>query len=198
MKRTPGRTYEEREHYWIRIISEARRYPDGIIAYLERQGIRKNNYYRWFKRLSPTHPEWKHASTDSGHPVVMEHSKKGAKLPKTEVTEKAQRRRFSPKEKARILDEFENAEPGKGAAVLRREGIYSSQIRQWRLERDERSLEAKKRGPKPNPAAQEIKKLKAQLAKAERKLSRANAMIELQKKVAEILKTAMEESDDEE
>ncbi len=197
MKRTPGRTYEEREQYWIRIIGEARRYPDGIIAYLERQGIRKNNYYRWFKRLSPTHPEWKNSSTDPGHSVMMERSKKGAKLPKTQVTERARRRRFSAQEKSRILDEFENAGPGNGAAILRREGIYSSQIRQWRLERSESSLEAKKRGPKPNPAADEIKKLKAQLAKTEKKLARANAMIDLQKKVAEILKTAMEENEDE-
>lgn len=128
---------------------------------------------------------------------MRERSKERSKLPKTEVTEKATRRRFSPKEKARILNEYESAAPGEGAAILRREGIYSSQIHKWRLERDQGSLQEQKRGPKPNPAAQEVKKLKAQLAKTEKKLAQANALIELQKKVAEILKTSLEESEDE-
>ncbi len=196
MQQTPGDSKEEREQYWVKIINEARRFPDGITAYLNSKGYEKDNYYQWFKKLRPSHPEWNNLAKDSSHRRMKSRSKESAKRPKTEVSEKAQRRRFSSKEKARILDEFENAEHGKGAAILRREGIYYSQIHQWRSERDERSLEARKRGPKPNPAAQEIKKLKAQLAKAEKKLERANALIDLQKKVAEILKTSLEESDD--
>lgn len=196
MKRTPGYTEEERHGYWTEIIIEARRHPLGVTAYLASQGLEKNNYYHWFKKLRSQHPEWNDLGKDPKHRAMRERSKKSKKLPKTEVTEKAVRRRFSPQEKARILNEYENAEPGKGAALLRREGIYSSQIHEWRLERDERSLEAQKRGPKPNPLAQENKKLKAQLAKTEKKLAQANALIELQKKVAEILKTSLEESED--
>lgn len=193
MKPTPGDTSEERGEYWIKIITEARRYPLGVTAYLASHGLEKDNYYQWFKKLKKSHPEWNDLSKDPKHRAMRDRAKKSKKLPKTEVTEKAVRRRFSPQEKARILDEYENAEPGKGAAILRREGIYSSQIHEWRLERDERALEAKKRGPKPNPLLHENKKLKAQLAKTEKKLAQANALIELQKKVAEILRTSLDE-----
>jgi transposase len=198
MKKTPGFSPEEREQYWVEIITEARRFPDGIGAYLKSKGCEKNNYYYWFKRLSPMHPEWDDLTKAPGRRAKRTSVKKGSKLPKTEVTEKAQRRRFSSPEKARILDEFEQAGPGQGAAILRREGIYYSQIHQWRKDRKESSLKAKKRGPKPNPAAQEIKKLQAQLAKTEKKLKRANAIIDFQKKVAEILRSSMDESEDEE
>ena len=194
MKLTPGISAEEREQYWVETISEARQSPSGISAYLNSMGINKNNYYYWFQRLTPAHPEWEDSSKDSQRRPKKAKAK--AKLPKTEVTEKAQRRRFSAQEKARILDEFEKAEQGQGAAILRREGIYYSQIHQWRKEREENSLVAKKRGPKPNPAAEEIKKLKAQLAKTEKKLARANAIIDFQKKVAEILRSSVEESED--
>jgi transposase len=196
MKLTPGYTNEEREKYWVEKINNARRDPRGVTAYLKSKGLNKNNYYQWFKRLRHKHPEWHDLAKDPKHRAMRERSKKAAKLPKTEVSEKAQRRRFSPQEKLRILDEFESASSGKGAAILRREGIYSSQIHQWRLERDEGSLEPKKRGPKPNPAAQEIKQLKVQLAKTEKKLAQANALIELQKKIAEILRTDQDESEE--
>jgi len=196
MKRTPGYTDEEREKYWIKIINQARRDPRGVTAFLLEQGVEKNNYYQWFKTLRRSHPEWHDLSKDANHRALRARSKSGAKLPKTEVGEKAKRRRWSPQEKKRILDALDSAGPGKGNAILRREGVYSSQIHQWRLEEDEGSLVAKKRGPKPNPAAQEVKKLKAQLAKAEKKLAQANALLDLQKKVAEILRTLEESSDE--
>lgn len=198
MKKTPGYTDEEREQYWIEIINAARKYPRGITTYLKENGIEKENYYQWFKKLRPSHPEWRDLGKDPKHRAMRERAKKGAKLPKTEVTEKAKRKRWSPQEKIRILDEVDSAALGKAAAILRREGIYSSQIHQWRLERAEGSLEPQKRGPKPNPDAQEVKRLKAQLAKTEKKLAQANALIDLQKKVAEILKTSLEESESEE
>lgn len=196
MKKTPGYTDEERERYWVDIINNARRHPAGVTAYLLSKGINKNNYYQWFKRLRKSHPEWHDLADDPKHREMRERSKKGTKLPKTEVVEKARRRRWSPQEKSRILNEFENADNGKGAALLRREGIYFSQIHQWRLERDEGSLEPKKRGPKANPATEEIRALKAQLAKTEKKLAQANALIDLQKKVAKILETSLGESED--
>lgn len=200
MKLTPGYSDEERAQYWIEIINEARRYPKGVTAYLLSQGIEKNNYYHWFKKLRQSHPEWNDLANDPKHRAMRDRAKKGTRLPKTEVLEKAKRRRFSPQEKMRILDEVDSAALGKAAAILRREGIYSSQIHQWRLERAEGSLEPRKRGPKPNPDAQEVKRLKAQLARAEKKLAQANALIDLQKKVAEILKTStsLDESESEE
>lgn len=128
----------------------------------------------------------------------MAKAKQRQKLPATEVREKAKRRRWSPAEKARILDEIDQAPTGTVAAILRREGLYSSAIDKWRLESDGRALEPRKRGPKPNPAAHEIKRLKAALAKSEKKLAQATALIELQKKVAEILRTSLDESDENE
>jgi transposase-like protein len=197
MKPTPGDTNEERSEYWIRIITEARRYPLGVTAYLASRGLEKDNYYQWFKKLRKTHPEWNDLAKDPKHRAMREGAKKRSKQPKTEVVEKATRRSWSAKEKLRILNEFENAEPGKGAAILRREGIYASQIHDWRSEREQGTLGQQKRGPKPNPLAQENRKLKAALARSEKKLAQANALIEIQKKVAEILKTSLEESEDE-
>lgn len=195
MKRTPGYSDEERENYWIEIINQARLHPHGVTAYLESRGVSKNNYYSWFNKLRKSHPEWNDLSKDPAL-AMKARSKKSGNLPKTEVADKARRRRWSPKEKNRILDEYENALPGKAASVLRREGIYSSQIYEWRRERDEGVLGEKKRGPKPNVAAQEIKRLKAALAKSEKKLAKANALLELQKKVAEILRTSLDENED--
>lgn len=188
MKLTPRATPKERERYWTQLIEEGRHYADGIMAFCKKKGVAKNSYYVWFKRLRAAHPEWQ----DASHRAV----KSVSKLPKTEVREKASRRRYTAKDKARILEEIDRAAPGQVAAILRREGIYTSYVQKWRLERAERNLEARKRGPKPNLAAAEIKKLKTQLARAEKKLARANAMIELQKKVAEILGTSLE-SDEE-
>ncbi len=217
MKLTPGYSAEERENYWVEIINAARRHPRGVTAYLLSVGVEKENYYQWFKKLRAKHPEWKDLNKDKKHRALRERSRKaassqktvtkkvrldrpdkGVELPKTEVTQKARRRRFSPQEKLRILNEIDNALPGKGAAIIRREGIYSSQIAQWRSELAQGSLEPKKRGPKPDPSAQEIKKLKAQLAKSQKKLAQANLLIDLQKKIAEILRTSPDESEDEE
>jgi outer membrane murein-binding lipoprotein Lpp len=59
-----------------------------------------------------------------------------------------------------------------------------------------RGLEPKKRGPKVNPLASELKKLKADKARLEKKLEQANMLIELQKKVAQILGATLQESDE--
>jgi transposase len=196
MKVTPGRTATEREAYWTKIITEARNNAQGVAAYLREHDIPQNNYYHYFGRLRSDHPEWKDLSTDGRHLAMKERARRKAKAPKTEVPEKAQRRQFSPTEKVRILKEIDECEPGKVAAVLRREGIYSSQVQSWRLAMANASTEAVKRGPKPNPAAEEIGRLKAQLAKAEKKLAKANAVIEFQKKMGEILRTSMEIDDE--
>jgi transposase len=111
-----------------------------------------------------------------------------------EVSAKATRRRFSGKEKSQILDEVDACtKPGEISAVLRRLGIYSSCISRWRWTRKQRQLEAlspKKRGPtaKATKAIElENESLKKALAKAEVRAKRAEAIIEVQKKVSEIL-----------
>jgi transposase len=125
--------------------------------------------------------------------------------PRTEVTEKAQRRRFSAEYKRRILREAAACtERGELGALLRREGLYSSHLTEWRkqAERGELAgLTPKKRGPKVQPVDprdKEIQQLKREVVKLERRAVRAEALVELQKKVSEMLGIALPTPTDEE
>ncbi|CAN5828916.1 hypothetical protein BH24DEI2_BH24DEI2_14130 [soil metagenome] len=93
-------------------------------------------------------------------------------------------RRFSAKYKLEILTEVEAAsEKGQVGQILRREGLYSSLLSQWRKQRDRGALEAmnaKKRGPKTNQVAAENRRLREQNARLEERLSTAEALIEAQ------------------
>jgi transposase-like protein len=110
-----------------------------------------------------------------------------------EVVAKAQRRQFSAAYKTRILREAEAcAGTGQIGALLRREGLYSSHLTQWRKLRAQGALgalAAKKRGPKPvrDAREREIAKLSRENARLRRKLAQAEAVIEVQKKLSEIL-----------
>jgi transposase-like protein len=86
--------------------------------------------------------------------------------PDPEVPEKKRRRKFTAKYKLRILAEADScAEPGQLGALLRREGLYSSNLTVWRRQREEGLLDAlspKKRGRKKkpkNPLAAEVARL---------------------------------------
>ena len=70
--------------------------------------------------------------------------------PALEVVSKRGRRKFAWEYKRHILAELDQAERGQATQILRREGLYSGTVGSWRKERD-RALEAKARGPKPNP-----------------------------------------------
>lgn len=112
----------------------------------------------------------------------------------TEVVAKASRRRFSPAEKLRILREAERCTArGELGALLRREGLYSSQLGDWRRARERGELgglSPRSRGPKPRKSDERDKKI-AELERENRKLraklERAEGLIEVQKKVSEIL-----------
>jgi transposase-like protein len=115
-------------------------------------------------------------------------------IPNPEVKEKATRRRFTAEYKRRILAEVERCrKPGELGALLRREGLYSSHLTQWRkamAEEGRLGLEPKKRGRKPkpvNPLAKENERLQKELAKTKAKLEKANIVIEAQKKMAQLL-----------
>jgi transposase len=76
-----------------------------------------------------------------------------------EVSEKASRRRFTAEYKARVLDEADRCtEPGQVGELLRREGLYSSHLTNWRRQR-KTGLAPKQRGRKPKPNKQEQQKL---------------------------------------
>ena len=111
--------------------------------------------------------------------------------PDPEVSEKAQRRKFSAEDKKRILEEVDAAGHGGIGAVLRREGIYSSTLHGWRKERDTAVHKAfsQKRGPQPkrNPLAGENEKLRRQNQRLQEELEKAHIVIDVQKKVAKLL-----------
>ncbi len=116
------------------------------------------------------------------------------KVPETEVVEKAKRRTFTAEYKRRILEEVDRAtKPGEIGAILRREGLYSSVLAAWRRQREAGELSAltpKRRGPKakvPDERDRELAELRRKLTRAEARAERAEAIVELQKKVSEIL-----------
>jgi transposase len=110
----------------------------------------------------------------------------------TEVPEKAKRRTFPVEYKLRIVKEADAcAGPGEIGALLRREGLYSSNLVSWRQARDRGELapgaKAKKRGPKgtaPDPRDKKIAEMERQIAKLTTRAERAEAIAEIQKKLA--------------
>lgn len=121
----------------------------------------------------------------------------------TEVVAMPKRRRFSAEEKLRILKEADACtQPGEQGALLRREGLYSSHLTEWRRARERGKLEAlepKKRGRKPaavNPLEKQVSELTRALQKAEARAKRAEALVELQKKISELLGIPLPKEDE--
>ena len=111
-------------------------------------------------------------------------------MPDPEVPERPVRRRFSAQYKLDILAQIDAAEPGGIGAILRREGLYSSHLVDWRRARDRGALEALARPqgrPRPNPLAKEVERLTRQNARLEGRLATAERIIEIQGKVSELL-----------
>lgn len=115
-------------------------------------------------------------------------------IPDPEVTDKAVRRRFTAKYKLSILQQADSSsEAGGNGALLRREGLYSSNLNTWRRQRDEGSLAAltpKQRGRKAAPAdpvALENEQLRKDNARLAKRLKQAELIIDVQKKVSQLL-----------
>jgi len=111
-----------------------------------------------------------------------------------ELSDRPRRRTFTAQDKLRILAETDRAaETGGIGAILRREGLYSSALTDWRRQRDAGAFGAlvpAKRGPKTserNPLAAQLALVERDNARLTLRLKRAEAIIELQKKVAELL-----------
>jgi transposase-like protein len=111
-----------------------------------------------------------------------------------EVTAKPSRRRYTAEYKHRILREAETCtRPGELGALLRREGLYSSNLTVWRKQRERGEIEGlsqKKRGPLPkekNPLAAKVATLERENRRLRARSERAEGLVELQKKVSEIL-----------
>lgn len=118
------------------------------------------------------------------------------RAPEPEV--KAQRRQFSTAYKLHILKEADASKnPGQIIALLRREGLYYSHLSKWRKLRRLDTLE-RMRGRKPDPDAelkQRIRELERENERLQGKLRQAAKIIEVQKKVSEILGVSLDETD---
>lgn len=112
----------------------------------------------------------------------------------TEVVAKAKRRSFTAKYKREVVRKAEACKaPGEIGALLRREGLYSSLLTVWRREVEQRELVAlapKKRGPKVQavePAVQELATLRRENTLLQARAERAELLVEVQKKLSQIL-----------
>lgn len=111
-----------------------------------------------------------------------------------ELLDRPRRRTFTAQTKLRILTEIDGAaDTGRIGAILRREGLYSSTLCDWRRQRDAGAFNAlapARRGPKVaehNPLAAELARSQKSNADLSRRLARAEAVIDIQKKVAALL-----------
>jgi transposase-like protein len=116
-----------------------------------------------------------------------------------EVVAKAERRRFTGEYKRRIVREADRCtKPGEIGALLRREGLYSSLLTTWRAARDRGELEGlspRKRGPKvvpPDPRDKKIAEQEREIERWRKRAERAEALVDVQKKVAALLGTPLE------
>lgn len=119
-----------------------------------------------------------------GNAVRME------EVPDPQVPERAKRRTYTAKYKAEILAEYDALDRDGKGALLRREGLYTSLISEWRKQRDKGALEAlgKTRGrPPADPVERENARLKAQVAKLEAELDTSRRVIEVQGKLSALL-----------
>ncbi len=122
--------------------------------------------------------------------------------PDPEVAERAARRRFTAEYKRRVLQEADAcAGTGELGGLLRREGLYSSHLTTWRRQREQGTLAAlspKKRGRPASPGsplARRVAELEREKARLEGRLKQAETIIEVQKKISEILGIPLKTAD---
>ena len=108
-----------------------------------------------------------------------------------EVIPIAQQRQYTAEYKRRVLQEYEACpEPGEKEALLHREGLYTSHITTWQRQRERgelAGLTTKKRGPKADPQAEENARLQRENERLQKRLEQAELIIDVQKKVSQIL-----------
>ena len=119
-------------------------------------------------------------------------------VPEIDPAARPQRRSFSAEYKQRILEEYEAAPEGKKGSVLRREGLYSSQISEWRQSRDagaKGGLQPGVRQPKRSVAEVELEKLKAKHQRTEDELARTRLALDIMGKASALLESLAESAD---
>jgi transposase-like protein len=125
-------------------------------------------------------------------------------VPNPEVPEKARRRSHTAEYKRRILKEAEVCkEQGQVGALLRREGLYYSNLTDWRRQAERGTLDglsSKKRGPKArklDPSVRRIAEQEKEIQKLQARLRKAELIIDAQKKIAEIFQLSRDQKEGE-
>ncbi len=120
--------------------------------------------------------------------------------PDPEVVQCSKRRKFSAEYKRRILEEADTCtESGQIGALLRREGLYSATLAQWRRQRAQKGIEGlaeKKRGPKSarDPLADTVQRLERENARLRKSLEQSRLIIDIQKKTAALLSMEVDQT----
>ena len=120
--------------------------------------------------------------------------------PDPEVPQRARRRSFTAAYKLEVLAAYEAAEPGEKGAILRREGLYSSHIVEWRRARDAGALAAlaQPRGrQRPDPRDTQIAALRREKQRLEQELAKARFVMDVQAKLQALLEQLSESADTE-
>src|ERR1700712_2046950 len=151
--------------------------------------------------MLPLHNETAAAATADGRRTPTVVAAPAAVSP--ELSNRPRRQTFTVADKRRILAATDRAlETGGVGAVLRREGVYSSTLCDWRRQRDAGTLGAltpARRGPKAleaNPLTAKVALLEKNNAHLTRSLARAEAIIAVQKKLADLLGIPMKPDGD--
>ena len=143
-------------------------------------------------------------AADKGNSARSSVPPRDAAIPDSEVPALPKRRRFPADYKARVVEEAEACtEPGAIGALLRRESLYSSQLSSWRVLYRTGALQAlrdDKRGrkTKKHPLEDENEKLRKQNERLARRLEQAETIIQIQKKVAAMLRIPLKSAGNEE
>lgn len=132
--------------------------------------------------------------------LTMERAHDAAMDRDPSLPERPARRTFSAEYKQRILDEYEAAtEDGAKGAILRREGLYTSHISEWRRARDAGALAGLEPRPRPRhqtPEQREVARQRQRAEKAEAELAKARLVIDIQGKASALLGRLLAESDE--
>ena len=108
------------------------------------------------------------------------------------------RRSFTAEYRARVVAEYEAAPHGEKAAVLRREGLYQSQVREWRAERDARAagLVPKRDSHRTSKTSgSETERMRLENARLSKELAKSRAVVEIMGKLQGLLESISESTD---
>jgi len=110
-----------------------------------------------------------------------------------EVVPTAKRRQFSDAYKKRILAEIEASEKGQTGAILRREGLYSSHLTDWRRSQ-KRATNVGRGRPSKSKLEKEVSQLRQESEALKTRLAQAELMIDIQKKVSQLIGLTLTET----